>query len=85
MTCLLRHIVGMDIVDHVLPVLTDHTDEAAISTIKFYRNKIAHASYFSFPDTEFHKICDDVIKASTLISFILQYYQGLLIISSICY
>ncbi|CAG2214076.1 ANK [Mytilus edulis] len=64
MTCLLRHIVGMKIYDNVVPVSTDHNDEAAISTIKYYRNKIAHATYFSFPDTEFHKICDDVIKVS---------------------
>lgn len=63
MTCLLRHIVGMKIDDDVVPVPNDRSDEAAISTIKFYRNKIAHATYYSLSDTEFHKICDDVIKA----------------------
>ncbi|VDI79953.1 Hypothetical predicted protein [Mytilus galloprovincialis] len=64
MTCLLRHIVKMNIHDHVVPVRTDHSDEAAVSTIKFYRNKIAHATDHSFSDSEFNKICDDVIKAN---------------------
>ncbi|CAC5393883.1 unnamed protein product [Mytilus coruscus] len=62
MTCLLRNLAAIDVVDHQVPQV-DFSIGTAISTIKFYRNKIAHILDCSVSDIIFNEMFDAVTKA----------------------
>ncbi|CAG2184774.1 ANK [Mytilus edulis] len=62
MTCLLRNLAAIDVVDHQVPQV-DFSIGTAISTIKFYRNKIAHILDCSVTDITFNEMFDAVTKA----------------------
>ncbi|XP_052072880.1 uncharacterized protein LOC127710975 isoform X2 [Mytilus californianus] len=62
MTCLLRNLAAIDVVDRQVPQV-DFSIGTAISTIKFYRNKIAHILDCSVSDIVFNEMFDAVTKA----------------------
>jgi len=61
MSCLLRHLADIDIQDD-LPRLPDANPGTAVSTIKFYRNQIAHSGTGCLSDAEFNDMWKMVEK-----------------------
>ncbi|XP_052072877.1 26S proteasome non-ATPase regulatory subunit 10-like isoform X2 [Mytilus californianus] len=65
MICLLRNLAAIDVYDRQPRVdyNIDFSVGTAISTIKFYRNKLAHIDNCSVSDLTFNEMFDDVAKA----------------------
>lgn len=62
MICLLRNLADIDVVDSQPQInyKIDSSIGTAISTIKFYRNKLSHMDNGSVSDLTFNKIFDAV-------------------------
>lgn len=63
MICLLRNLRKMTIKDQ-LPQPSDFSEGAAVSRIKFYRNKIAHSDCGMMSEVEFGTTFQEVSKVS---------------------
>jgi hypothetical protein len=61
MSCLLRHLADIDIQDD-LPRVSDANHGTAVSTIKFYRNQIAHSGTGCLSDAELNDMWKMVEK-----------------------
>lgn len=61
MICLLRNLTKVTIKDQ-LPQTSDMSEGAAVSRIKFYRNKIAHSETGTMSDAKFREIFADVSR-----------------------
>ena len=61
MVCLLKYVFGMCIGD-LLPFDPETSDEAAITSVKFYRNFIAHGQKDCISDKKYMEICQKLVK-----------------------
>lgn len=57
MILLLKHLAKINICD-ILPLDEDISKEAAVSRIKYYRNKICHSTTGIITEEEFHELWD---------------------------
>ena len=62
MVTILRNLKGMTVHDGPPSTYKNLTDSTAVSTIKYYRNKIVHSSNGQLSDNEFNIIFDQIVE-----------------------
>jgi hypothetical protein len=62
MVTILRNLKGMTVYDVPPSTHNNLTDSTAVSTIKYYRNRIVHSSTGQLSNNEFNIIFDEIVE-----------------------